>query len=81
MAEQLALIVTRAGVEVVVGCDVATNWLEKARHRTAAEGLAHFYRFDYPFPPLFASFRAVSGRPIVRRFLSLAETSTSTPTS
>jgi SAM-dependent methyltransferase len=37
-AGQLALIAARAGAEVV-GCDIATNWLEKARTRAAAEGL------------------------------------------
>src|SRR5215468_3862663 len=37
-AGQLALIAARAGVQVV-GCDIAVNWLEKARSRAAAEGL------------------------------------------
>jgi SAM-dependent methyltransferase len=37
-AGQLALIAARAGV-VVTGCDIAVNWLEKARTRAAAEGL------------------------------------------
>jgi len=37
-AGQLALIAARAGAQVV-GCDIATNWLEKARARAAAEGL------------------------------------------
>jgi len=37
-AGQLALIAARAGA-VVTGCDIATNWLEKARSRAAAEGL------------------------------------------
>jgi SAM-dependent methyltransferase len=37
-AGQLALIATRAGAKVT-GCDIATNWLEKARTRAAAEGL------------------------------------------
>jgi ubiquinone/menaquinone biosynthesis C-methylase UbiE len=37
-AGQLALIAARAGVEVS-GCDIATNWIEKARARAAAEGL------------------------------------------
>jgi len=37
-AGQLALIAARAGVEST-GCDIATNWLEKARLRAAAEGL------------------------------------------
>lgn len=37
-AGQLALIAARAGVKVT-GCDISTNWLEKARTRAAAEGL------------------------------------------
>jgi 2-polyprenyl-3-methyl-5-hydroxy-6-metoxy-1,4-benzoquinol methylase len=37
-AGQLALIAARAGAQVV-GCDIATNWIEKARARAAAEGL------------------------------------------
>ena len=37
-AGQLALIAARAGAEVT-GCDIATNWLEQARTRAAAEGL------------------------------------------
>src|SRR5262245_31388442 len=37
-AGQLALIAARAGAHVT-GCDIATNWLEKARARAAAEGL------------------------------------------
>jgi len=37
-AGQLALIAARAGA-TVVGCDIATNWLKKARARAAAEGL------------------------------------------
>jgi SAM-dependent methyltransferase len=37
-AGQLALIAARAGAQVI-GCDIATNWLEKARSRAAAEGL------------------------------------------
>ena len=37
-AGQLALIAARAGAQVV-GCDISTNWLEKARARAAAEGL------------------------------------------
>lgn len=37
-AGQLALIAARAGAKVT-GCDIATNWLEKARARAAAEGL------------------------------------------
>ena len=38
-AGQLALIAARAGAQVI-GCDIATNWIEKARARAAAEGLA-----------------------------------------
>jgi ubiquinone/menaquinone biosynthesis C-methylase UbiE len=37
-AGQLALIAARAGAQVT-GCDIATNWLEKARARAVAEGL------------------------------------------
>src|SRR4051812_40743804 len=37
-AGQLALIAARAGA-LVNGCDIATNWLEKARTRATAEGL------------------------------------------
>src|SRR5262245_55796470 len=37
-AGQLALIAARAGANVT-GCDISTNWLEKARARAAAEGL------------------------------------------
>src|SRR5262249_16958023 len=37
-AGQIALIAARAGA-TVVGCDIATNWLEKARTRAAAQGL------------------------------------------
>lgn len=37
-AGQLALIAARAGVKVSA-CDIATNWLEKARARAASEGL------------------------------------------
>ena len=37
-AGQLALIAARAGAKVT-GCDIATNWLEKARARAVAEGL------------------------------------------
>jgi ubiquinone/menaquinone biosynthesis C-methylase UbiE len=37
-AGQLALIAARAGV-VATGCDIATNWVEKAKQRAAAEGL------------------------------------------
>lgn len=42
-AGQLALIAARAGTQVT-GCDIATNWLEKARARAAAEG--HEIAFD-----------------------------------
>ncbi len=38
-AGQVALIAARAGARVT-GCDIATNWLEKARTRAAAEGLS-----------------------------------------
>jgi len=37
-AGQLALIAARAGARVT-GCDISTNWLDKARARAAAEGL------------------------------------------
>lgn len=37
-AGQLALIAARAGAQVT-GCDIATNWLEKAQARADAEGL------------------------------------------
>jgi len=37
-AGQLALIAARAGAQVS-GCDIASNWIEKARSRAAAEGL------------------------------------------
>jgi ubiquinone/menaquinone biosynthesis C-methylase UbiE len=37
-AGQLALIAARAGAKVS-GCDIATNWIERARVRAAAEGL------------------------------------------
>ncbi len=37
-AGQLALIAARAGVQVS-GCDIAPNWIEKAKARAAAEGL------------------------------------------
>jgi SAM-dependent methyltransferase len=37
-AGQLALISARAGAKVT-GCDIATNWLDHARARAAAEGL------------------------------------------
>ncbi len=35
---QLSLIAARTGAEVT-GCDIATNWIERARSRAAAEGL------------------------------------------
>ena len=38
-AGQLALIAARNGAKVT-GCDIATNWLEKARARAATEGLS-----------------------------------------
>ena len=37
-AGQLALIAARAGVQVT-GCDIAANWIERARARAASEGL------------------------------------------
>src|SRR3954453_12327478 len=37
-AGQVALIAARRGA-TVTGCDIATNWLEKARGRAKAEGL------------------------------------------
>ncbi|MCM3870672.1 MAG: class I SAM-dependent methyltransferase [Pyrinomonadaceae bacterium] len=37
-AGQLALIAARAGAQVT-GCDIATNWVEKAQARAIAEGL------------------------------------------
>ncbi|MEZ5351864.1 MAG: class I SAM-dependent methyltransferase [Bryobacteraceae bacterium] len=37
-AGQLALLAAKAGARVT-GCDIATNWLEKARARAQAEGL------------------------------------------
>lgn len=37
-AGQLALIAARAGA-AVTGCDIATNWIERARNRARAEGL------------------------------------------
>jgi SAM-dependent methyltransferase len=37
-AGQLAIIAARSGARVT-GCDIATNWLEKARARAADEGL------------------------------------------
>lgn len=37
-AGQLALIAARAGLDAT-GCDIAVNWVEKARARAAAEGL------------------------------------------
>ena len=38
-AGQLALIAARDGARVT-GCDIATNWIDKARTRASAEGLA-----------------------------------------
>ena len=38
-AGQLAIRAARTGAEVT-GCDIATNWLDQARARAAAEGLA-----------------------------------------
>ncbi len=38
-AGQLALIAARDGVQAT-GCDIASNWLERARERAAMEGLA-----------------------------------------
>jgi 2-polyprenyl-3-methyl-5-hydroxy-6-metoxy-1,4-benzoquinol methylase len=38
-AGQLALIAHKAGAKVT-GCDIATNWIEAARNRAAAEGLS-----------------------------------------
>lgn len=38
-AGQLALIAARRGLSVT-GCDIAANWVEKARRRAEAEGLA-----------------------------------------
>jgi ubiquinone/menaquinone biosynthesis C-methylase UbiE len=37
-AGQLALIAARAGAKVT-GCDIATNWIERARARATSEGL------------------------------------------
>jgi ubiquinone/menaquinone biosynthesis C-methylase UbiE len=37
-AGQLALIAAKAGAQVT-GCDIASNWIEKARARAATEGL------------------------------------------
>src|SRR6516162_5322811 len=42
-AGQLALIAARAEAKVT-GCDIATNWLEDARERAAAEGLTVDFR-------------------------------------
>jgi ubiquinone/menaquinone biosynthesis C-methylase UbiE len=44
-AGQLALIAARAGANVH-GCDIAANWLEKARERAAAEGLEIVFEED-----------------------------------
>ncbi|MEO8593203.1 MAG: class I SAM-dependent methyltransferase [Candidatus Solibacter sp.] len=52
-AGQLALIAARAGAEVT-GCDIAVNWLEKARERAAGEGLRVTFEEgdaeDLPYP-------------------------------
>ena len=60
-AGQLALIAARSGANVT-GCDIATNWIEKARARAAAEGLtAKFEEGDaesLPYPD--ASFDVVA---------------------
>src|ERR1051325_2971673 len=37
-AGQLALIAARAGARAT-GCDISTNWLERARERATLEGL------------------------------------------
>src|SRR5438105_974420 len=37
-AGRLAMIAARAGAQVT-GCDIATNWVDKARARAAAAGL------------------------------------------
>ncbi len=42
-AGQLSLVAARNGARVT-GCDIATNWLERARGRAAAEGIS--VRFD-----------------------------------
>ena len=42
-AGQLALIAARAGVKVT-GCDIAPNWIERARTRAKAEGLQRHFR-------------------------------------
>jgi SAM-dependent methyltransferase len=57
---QLALIAARAGLSVC-GCDIATNWLERARQRAAAERLPiEFSEGDAEsLPFLTASFDAV----------------------
>lgn len=41
-AGQLAIIAARAGAEAT-GCDIAPNWLERARARVAAEGLTVYF--------------------------------------
>jgi SAM-dependent methyltransferase len=60
-AGQLALIAARSGVQAT-GCDIATNWIEKARLRAADEGLnAVFEEGDaeaLPYPD--ASFDVVT---------------------
>ena len=37
-AGRIALIAARAGAKVT-GCDIATNWIERAKTRAATEGL------------------------------------------
>src|SRR5215467_1447925 len=60
-AGQVALIAARAGANVT-GCDIATNWLEKARARAAAEGLTAIFEEgdaeSLPYPD--ASFDVVT---------------------
>ena len=46
-AGQLALIAARAGAQVS-GCDIATNWIEKARARAADEGLRIAFEEECP---------------------------------
>jgi 2-polyprenyl-3-methyl-5-hydroxy-6-metoxy-1,4-benzoquinol methylase len=45
-AGQLALIAARAGAQVI-GCDIATNWLKRARARVAAERLEITFEVRY----------------------------------
>jgi SAM-dependent methyltransferase len=60
-AGQLALIAARNGAKAT-GCDIATNWIEKARARAAAEGLeADFEEGDAEsLPYLDAQFDVVT---------------------